>query len=103
MKIYNRNGWLDTSDEGGARETCQNHPTEWTLHPWIRPGGAPNVNIPHNWPEQSADRRIDLARLIKGGDLNGETAMGLGITDRGIADEIIRGYLAGTTHPGIKQ
>jgi hypothetical protein len=99
VKIFNRNGWVETSDEGGARETCERHPLEWTTRPWIRPGGAPNVNVPDSWQEQSADRRIDLARQIKGGDLNGETPAALGITDRGIADEIIRKYLAGSTHP----
>jgi hypothetical protein len=99
VKMYNRNGWIDTSDEGGARETCVRHPEQWALKPWIRPGGAPNVNVPDDWQSKSAAVRIDLARMIKGGDQNGETAAALGITDRGIADDIIRAYLAGSTHP----
>jgi hypothetical protein len=102
MKIYNRLGWLDTSDEGGARETCERHPTEWTLKPWTRPGGAPDVNIRPDWQSQSAGVRIDYARQIKGGDLNGETAVALGVTDPGIADEIIRSYVGGTKHPESK-
>lgn len=102
MRIYNQLGWLETSDEGGARETCQRHPDEWMLHPWIRPDGTPNVNIPHDWPQQPGARRIDLARQIKGGDQNGETPVGLGITDSAAADQIIRGYLDGTKHPEVK-
>jgi hypothetical protein len=101
MHMYSRLGWVIV-DDGAARETCQRHPDEWRLKPWTRPDGAPNVNIPHNWQEQSADRRLDLARQIKSGDLNGETAAALGITDRNIADEIIRAYIAGTKHPESK-
>jgi hypothetical protein len=99
MRIYNRNGWVETSDESGARETCERHAAEWTLRPWIRPSGAPNINVPDNWQEKSSDKRIDLARQIKGGDLNGETAAALGITDPGIADEVIRNYIGGSKHP----
>jgi hypothetical protein len=99
MRIYNCNGWIDTSDESGARETCQRHPDEWTLHPWIRPGGAANVNLPHDWQFRSASDRIELARQIKGWDMPGETAEALGITHPVIADEIIRAYVGGSQHP----
>ena len=101
MRIYNQLGWLDTSDEGGARQTVQDHPQEWSLQPWIRPGGAANVNVGHDWPAQSAAVRIELARQIKGWDMPGETAAALGITDPGVADEIIRGYVIGSQHPGV--
>jgi hypothetical protein len=103
MQIHNRNGWINTDDEGAARETCQRHPDEWSLLPWIRPSGTPNVNIPDNWSEKSAAVRIDLARQIKGGDQNGETAADLGIANQNIADETIRAYVIGSTHPEIKQ
>jgi hypothetical protein len=99
MRIYNRNGWVDTSDEGGARETCERHSDEWSLHPWIRPDGAPNICIPDDWQAKSANVRIDLARQIRSGDLNGETAADLGIADPYIADEAIRNYIAGSKHP----
>src|SRR5260370_27616551 len=102
MHIYNRQGWVDV-DQGAARETCQRHPDEWTLRPWIRPSGMPQVNIPDDWQEKSAANRIDLARQIKGGDLNGESAGDLGVADPVIADETIRNYIAGSQHPEIKQ
>lgn len=101
MRIYNQRGWVDTDDAGGARETCERHPADWTLRPWHRPGGAPNICIPDNWSEKSAAVRIDLARMIKSGDLNGETPAALGITDQNIADEVIRAYIVGSTHPEI--
>jgi hypothetical protein len=101
MRMFNCNGWVDV-DEGAARETCQRFPEQWSLHPWTRPGGTPNVNIPDNWQEKSAATRIDLAREIKGGDLNGETAAALGITDPGVADEILRAYVIGSQHPGVQ-
>lgn len=101
MRMYNQCGWVDV-DDGAARETVQNHPSEWSLHPWTRPSGTPNVNIPDNWQSQSADRRIEFARLIKNGGTNGETPAALGITDPSIADETIRNYIAGSKRPEVK-
>jgi hypothetical protein len=98
MHMYSRLGWVDV-DEGAARETCQRHPLEWSLQPWIRPGGAANVNLGHDWQFRSASDRIELARRIMGWDMPGETAAALGITHPVIADEIIRNYIAGSTHP----
>jgi hypothetical protein len=98
MHMYSRLGWVDV-DQGAARETCERHPDDWTLKPWIRPGGAPNMNIPHDWQFKSAANRIDLARQIRGFDQPGETAAGLGITHPVIADEIIRAYVGGSQHP----
>jgi hypothetical protein len=101
MRIYSR---CESTDYGGdvslALDACQRFPEQWTTRPWIRPGGAPQVDLPPNWQEKSANRRIEFARQIKKGDVTGEHPAAMGITDAGIADEIIRGYLSGSQHPG---
>jgi hypothetical protein len=89
LRMYNRFGWVEVS-ELDALETVGRLPNEWTLQPWQRPEGFPDVNIPSNWPGIAPRRSIDVARQI---DSAPE------IKNKWQADEVIRKYLAGTRHP----
>lgn len=94
MMMYSRNGGIDVGGVDAAA-TTRAHPNEWTLEPWIRPDGRPDVFIRPDWTKISVVERIALARStilnVPGRHLI-ETAEE--------ADEAISQYLAGTRHPG---
>ena len=96
-RMYSRNGWVDV-DDSAARETCQRLPHQWTLEPWKPPAGAQHVNVPDHWADIQADRRIGLARQIKG-DLCVPDATDPTIAE---ADALIGRYLAGMRHPSME-
>jgi hypothetical protein len=93
MRIYNRNGWIETTDESGARETCQRHPDEWTLRPWTRPFGHPEVNVPDDFEIGTPTRQEELADAI----IHKRTG------EQRSAIEIIRAYVTGSQHPEVNQ
>jgi hypothetical protein len=89
--MFNRNGGVEVS-EADAISTCNRYPAEWTLAPWTRPDGRPDVNIPDAWDQLPAAMRVELARIT----VNGR---GLEIETAEQADAAISEYLAGTQHP----
>lgn len=89
--MYGRNGGVEVADID-ATTNARRFPNEWTLRPWLRPNGRPDVFIRTDWDQTSVAERIALARA---------TVAGLGIEIETVAqaDEAISQYLAGTTHP----
>jgi hypothetical protein len=92
--MYSRNGGIDVADIDAITNT-RKFPLEWTLKPWTRPDGRPDVFIRPDWNELGVQQRIDLARST----MNGQ---GLEIETDAQAVETISGYLAGTRHPSIE-
>lgn len=90
--MYGRNGGVEVADID-ATTNARKFPQEWTLQPWIRPDGRPDVFICPDWDQTSVAERIALARTTVDG-------RGLEIETIAQADEAIRHYLAGTEHPG---
>jgi hypothetical protein len=91
MMMYSLYGGIEVSDTD-AVDTCRRFPNQWTLSPWTRPDGRPDVFIPTDWEQMGLLARIDLARST--------------VVDRRTeietvaqADEAIRNYLAGTKPP----
>jgi hypothetical protein len=96
MRIYSR---CESTDYGGdvslAREACQRNPEQWTERPWIRPFGNPGIEIPHNFEALATTSRLEeIATAIIGAER---------AADRRSAIEIVRAYVAGTTHPEVKK
>jgi hypothetical protein len=90
--MYSRLGGIEVP-EIDAVTACHNFPREWTLKPWTRPDGRPDVLIPTDWQTMGVLARIDLARSTM---IDGH---GPEIDDVAKADEAISAYLAGTTPP----
>jgi hypothetical protein len=89
--MYSRMGGIEVSDTD-AVTACRKFPNEWTLEPWTRPDGRPDVLIPTNWGQIGISGIIDLARST--------------VIDRRTkietveqAVEAISSYLAGSTPP----
>ena len=90
--MYNRNGGVEVSDLD-ATTTCRRFPDEWTLEPWTRPDGRPEVSIPPDWDQKiTGPALVELARTTMVG-------RGLEIETAAQAYEAISTYLAGTRHP----
>jgi hypothetical protein len=91
MMMYGRNGGVDVP-EIDALTTTRRFPLEWTLQPWTRPDGRPEVFIRDDWQLLGLAERVELAR---------STVIGRGLEiGAAEADATISEYLAGTTHPG---
>jgi hypothetical protein len=92
MMMYGRHGGVEVA-EIDALTATRNFPLQWTLKPWIRPEGRPDVFIREDWYQMGLQDRIDLAR---------STVIGRGteIDNAAAADEAIGRYLDGTKHPG---
>jgi len=88
MRIYNKCGWAETSDESGARETCERHADQWTTRPWQRPFGN-QVNIPDDFENATPTRQEEIATAI----IDDRT------DEKRTAIEIIRAYVSGSQHP----
>jgi hypothetical protein len=94
-RMYSRNGGVEVADLD-AISTCRNFPLEWTLEPWMRPDGRPDVFIPFDWDQKIAGSAlVDLARQTANG-------RGLEIETAAQAYAAISEYLAGTVHPNHK-
>jgi hypothetical protein len=94
MMMYNRNGGIDVADID-AIATCQRHPNEWTLKPWIRPDGRPDVFIRPDWAADVVGTALlDLARTTFP-----DNGRGIAIDNAAQAIDAINEYLAGTQHP----
>jgi hypothetical protein len=91
MMMYSRMGGIEVADTD-ALTTVRKFPQEWTLQPWIRPDGRPDVFIRSDWQQLGLGERVELAR---------STVIGRGLEiGPAEADATINAYLAGTTHPG---
>jgi hypothetical protein len=91
MMMYGRNGGVEVS-ELDALTTVRKFPLEWTLQPWTRPDGRPDVFIRSDWQQMGLQERVELAR---------STVIGRGLEiGPAEADATIGSYLAGTRHPG---
>lgn len=93
-RMYSRNGGQDVAHID-AMAACRNFPREWTLEPWKRPDGRPDVFIPPAWDTTIfGTALIDLARTT--------VREGAKVDDVEQATIAISEYLAGTTHPTEK-
>jgi hypothetical protein len=92
MIVYCRNGGITMAETDGIA-ACHNYPGEYSLRPWTRPDGRPDVLIPYDWQQLGLLARIDLARSTYP-----DNGAGIEI-DAAKADEVIADYLARTTPP----
>jgi hypothetical protein len=91
MMMYSRMGGFNVATTD-ALTTVRKFPSEWTLEPWIRPEGRPDVFIRSDWQQMGLQERVELAR---------STVIGRGLEiGPAEADETISSYLVGTRHPG---
>jgi hypothetical protein len=93
--MYGRNGGVDVA-ESDAITTCNKFPHEWTLKPWIRPNGRPDVFIEPDWQQLPGPALIRLALTTFPNEGRGTASIDNGMQ----AFDAIAGYLAGTVHPG---
>jgi hypothetical protein len=95
MKMYNRYGGVEVA-EIDALTTTRKFPLEWTLKPWIRPDGRPDVYVQPDWMAAiTGPALIDLARTTFP-----DNGRGVAIDNASQAFDAIAGYLNGTKHPG---
>ena len=94
MMMYSRFGGVAVSDID-AISTCNKFPQEWTLKPWIRPDGRPDVFIQPDWmTDVVGTALIDLARSTFA-----DFGRGVQIDNAAQASTAINEYLAATLHP----
>jgi hypothetical protein len=94
MMMYSRDGGIDVSDLD-AISTCNRFPNEWTLTPWVRPDGRPDVSIPPDWETRfNGAALVELARSTFP-----DYGAGLGLDSPALATAEITDYLARTVHP----
>jgi hypothetical protein len=61
-RMYSRFGGVEVADLD-ATTTCRRFPDEWTLEPWTRPDGRPEVSIPPDWDQKiTGPALVELAR-----------------------------------------
>jgi hypothetical protein len=94
MLMYSRYGGINVSDLD-AIATCQRHPAGWTLVPWIRPDGRPDVTVPPDW-----DTRLGGGELVAlARSTFPDNGAHSGIADPAAASSAIIDYLERTTRP----
>jgi hypothetical protein len=92
MMMYSRLGGIEVATTD-AVSTTNKFPGEWSLRPWRRPDGRPDVLVSTDWMAMPGPALIRLAKTTLVGE-------GVGLEmNYAQAFDAISGYLAGTTHP----